>query len=423
MHLAPKIIVSLFFVLIAIAFLAPTLALHQEFQAQDAWLTFLATDSHLFLYFPTLGFIALAAFFLPTLVALDFYWQYSKLGKTRVALTMAAAFVISGFAAIAILSAENKPAWEITPATLYNDEAKPAGCALSENCQRLSIVGAYTNLRTVGKDRGNLKPFVRYCSVDTWIDEKVQVGPERLCIASTLADVNPQLSTDQVCCASQAKLVAAINAARTIPTAIPYPQYSDTPLRILQRGSSNPSRSYTADIHAAALPFKLFFFFVLLLASLAITLNFSKITDHYRAYLPGIEFGLLVGTPAVLFFPLMSQAFLFGNEALFGDMGHGIFSRLVPWLSLAFGLWTMLILLFFYRGRNKESELAAKIIGACLGAITLIKYEAIVSLLMKVVGVGAHWTVLLGVLTTAVFLTLFSGWKIATATKLDESRP
>lgn len=412
MRLAPKIIVTLFFVLIAAAFFAPTLFLYQEFQASDAWLTFLATDSHLFFYFPTFGLIALVAFFLPTLVALDFYWQHSRLGKTRVAIMVALAFAVSGLAAMAILSATNKPAWEIVPATLYDDKGEPADCATSGTCQRLSILDAYTNLRTVGQDRGNLKPFVRHCAVDRWIDERVQVGPNRLCIASTIAKTEPDLTSDQSCCAAQASLVKAINVARATPDETPLQHYLGTPLRFLQFQSADPKRSLTADVHAAALPFKLFFFIVLFLTSIAITLNFSKITTHYKNQLTGIELGLLVGTPAVLFFPLMSQAFLFGNEALFGDIGHGIFSRLVPWLSLAFGLWTMLILLFFYRGKNKESEMAAKIIGACVGAITLIKYDAIIALLMKFLGVGAHWTVLLTVAVLSVVVTIFAGWKI-----------
>lgn len=417
---ASKFIVSVIFALILVAFFAPTALLVHDFQPQQTWLTFLATDSHLFFYFPTFGLIALVAFFLPALIAFDFYWQHTKLGKARALFIIALAFAASGLSATAILSTANKPAWEIVPAAFYADRGEPSGCAQSGTCERLPVLDAYTNLRKVGQDRGNLKPFVRICSVDTWIDRRIQIGPERLCIASNMATREPKLASDQACCAAQARLVYAINTARANPETGGLAKFSGTPLRILQRRDHTPNRSLTADVHALALPFKLFFFFALLLVSAVISINFKKIKQHYDTHMGGIELGLLIGTPAVLFFPLMSQAFLFGNEALFGDIGHGFFSRLVPWISFAFGLWTMLILLFFYRGRSKQSEIAAKIIGASVGVITLIKYEAIIALLMKIIGVGADWTVLAAVALLSIMVTIFAAWKIATATSTED---
>ncbi len=84
-----------------------------------------------------------------------------------------------------------------------------------------------------------------------------------------------------------------------------------------------------------------------------------------------IEFGVIVGTAAALFFPFMSQAFVQSTEALYGVTGRGTFSLITPLLSLAFGAWTLLMVFFFYRRRDKEIEALGKLGSAIAGVVAV----------------------------------------------------
>jgi hypothetical protein len=136
--------------------------------------------------------------------------------------------------------------------------------------------------------------------------------------------------------------------------------------------------------------------------SLLLALRHQSIVHHYRPWLGDVEFGVLIGAIAAIFFPFMSQAFLQSSHALWGASG-GTFSAMIPGLSLAFGAWTLLILFFFYRRRDKQLELAAKLVGAAGGVIAVIKYDDIVALFVRGTGSGA------GTISLAVMLLLCLG--------------
>jgi hypothetical protein len=152
----------------------------------------------------------------------------------------------------------------------------------------------------------------------------------------------------------------------------------------------------TGLLHGLLLPLKVLFLLVLVAISILMTLHLRKIEQLYKPYLGRMETGLLIGTFATLFFPLMSQAFLQSVDAMVGDLGRGNFSNIVPILSFAFGVWTLLILLYFYRRRDKEAEIFAKIGGAAAGIVALVQYEAIIDFLVRAVGSGADWLFVVG---------------------------
>ena len=148
-------------------------------------------------------------------------------------------------------------------------------------------------------------------------------------------------------------------------------------------------RSLTAKVHAWLLPLKVFFLLVLLVISILLVLRHKAIQQHYQAAMARIEFSVIIGTAAVLLFPLMSQAFVQSSEVLFGISGRGTFSRLMPVLSLAFGAWTLLMVLFFYRRRDKELEAFGKMGSALGGAIAILKYTLVTALFVRLLGSGA----------------------------------
>ena len=67
-----RIFVAVVFIALGAAFLASTALLILEFQELD-WLTLVVAHSHLFLFFPVFGLLALIAFYLPSVVLTHLY--------------------------------------------------------------------------------------------------------------------------------------------------------------------------------------------------------------------------------------------------------------------------------------------------------------------------------------------------------------
>lgn len=417
MTLGSRLFVLFVFAVLSLSFFATTLTLASEFWEDGRWVDFLAIDSHLFIFFPTFAIIALIAFYVPSCALVDLYWHHVRFGRVRFTfgflVVAAAAWAITSI----ILSGANKPIWEIEPASLRADKGEPPGCvAAGTLCKRLPILNAVSNLRAVSQQRSSLKPFVRTCLPDPLIDRKVQLGPKRFCIASTLLSDAPLLIADPQCCQSQEALVKAVRTLRVTGTEAPPPglYYKFlAPLRMFQPHSADSTLSLTGQIHALLLPLKVFFLLILLAISLLLSLQYKGIQANYKSSLARLEMGVLVGTFSTLFFPLMSQAFLFSNEALVGEFGFGAFSRIVPILSFVFGIWTLLIILFFYRERDKEVELLGKISGAAAGIVALVQYESIVGFLVLAVGSGAKWYALAFLAGIALLIALLIMWLIA----------
>ena len=412
MHTGSRAFALLFSCLVGASFFATTLILAWEFWDEGTWVDFLAIDSHLFVFFPAFGVIALVAFYLPAAAFFDLYWHRLRWGKMRFVLGFSLAVAASWALASAILSSANKPIWDIPQQTLASDRGMPAGCAEGggNSCTRLPLLGALGNLRTVSQSRQSIRPFIRQCVKDPLIDRAARKGPDRFCLAATPMSGTPVLLDDASCCKAQDALIRAIGEMSDDRPARDFVSVLKSPLRIFERLNGHAGTSLTGDVHALLLPLKGLFFLTLLGISFFLTMHFDELQEFYAEYLPGIEAGVLIGTFAVLFFPLMSQAFLLANEALVGVAGLGFFSQIVPFLSLAFGMWTLLIMLFFFRGRNKETEIAGKILGAALGVVTLIQYEAIVGFLVRAIGAGADETGLVAIGLVGVGLALFARW-------------
>jgi len=262
------------------------------------------------------------------------------------------------------------------------------------DCTRLPVVQVVKNLRDVSQSRLGLRPLVRNCQTDPLIERAAQVGPKRYCMVTTPFSVSPALKTDQECCRAQQSFLAYVSGLQSSrlqgEVAEPFAPLR-LPLRFFEVEPSESNLSMTGLLHGLLLPLKVLFLLVLVAISILMTVHLRKIEQLYEPYLGRMETGLLIGTFATLFFPLMSQAFLQSVDAMVGDQGRGNFSNIVPILSFAFGVWTVLILLYFYRRRDKEAEIFAKIGGAAAGIVALVQYEAIIDFLVRTVGSGADW--------------------------------
>ncbi len=363
----PRLFVLLIFLCLGLSFLATTLGLAYEF-SDVGWLDLATMDSHLFLFFPTLGILALVAFYTPSCALVDLYWYHVRFGGVRFAIGVVMLGALSWVIADGLLASPKRSIWEISPQTLENDRGEPTDCAQSRGiCERLPILLALGNLRRVSEGRLGLSEFVRTCDHDDLLE--AVPGPEnkRFCFASTLLTSSPTLQTDAECCRAQARLSTAVSS----------------------EFNEDGRRSLTADVHRWLLPPKVFFLLILLAISVLLVARHKSVALYYPNSMQRIEAGVMVGTAAVLFLPFMSQAFVQSSEALFGVAGRGNFSLTVPLLSLAFGVWTLLTVIFFYRRRDKELEALGKLGSAVAGGIAILKYSIIADCFQRVLGSGA----------------------------------
>ncbi len=384
----PRLFVFLIFSCLGLSFLATTAVLAYEF-SDTGWLDLATTDSHLFLFFPTLGIVALVAFYTASCVLVDLYWRHVPYGKLRFAIGVVILASLSSLIATGLIASPKRSIWEIAPEALDDDRGEPRDCAPSQkSCARLPALLALKNLRRVSQTRFGLAEFVRTCDHDALLESIPGPDPKRFCFASTPLSDFPELQADAECCRAQASLSASISSE-----------------------FANPERrSLTARVHAWLLPLKVFFLSILLAISVLLVARHKAVAQNYPRSMRRIEFGVIVGTAAVLFLPFMSQAFVESSEVLFGVAGRGNFSLVVPMLSLAFGAWTMLTVLFFYRRRDKELEALGKLGSAIAGVIAVLKYSIITAFFERVLGSGASPYSILGLALASVLAAIVMLW-------------
>lgn len=382
----PRVFVIVVFLTLGVAFAAPTVVLAHEFW-DSGWFSLAAMDSHLFVFFPTLGVVALVAFYIPSAALADLYWRHIPLGRLRFTVGFLLLCGLSFAIATSLLASPKRSIWEIAPSVLTSDQGVGPTCPGSEVCERLPVLTALQGLREVSQSRWGLTDFIRSCDRDVFLEPAAAPERKRFCFASTRLTSSPQLQGDTECCRAQHLLSTAVSD-----------NYSHV-----------DRRSLTAQAHAATLPMKVFFLLVLLTISILLVLRHRAIEANYQASNQRIEFSVIVGTAAVLFFPLMSQAFVESVEALYGLTGRGTFSLITPILSLAFGIWTLLMVFFFYRRRDKDLEAIGKLGSAVAAALAVLKYGVVVAIFTRLLGSGATYASIgaLVVVCIAAIVALF----------------
>ncbi|MBC8051266.1 MAG: hypothetical protein H7X92_14135, partial [Chitinophagales bacterium] len=152
-------------------------------------------NSHLFLFFPTLGVLALFAFYIPACVFVDLYWRRIPYGRLRFVLGAAALIALSFYAAGITRSAA--PAlWQIAPQALQSDNGGAEVCApyttVSRTCEtcgvdniapericttRQPMLKAVREVRQVARQSFGLSPFVSACSTSPLLEPARRAAP------------------------------------------------------------------------------------------------------------------------------------------------------------------------------------------------------------------------------------------------------
>ena len=364
--------IFLVFAITALSFLATTAVLVWEFWSVG-WLTIANFYSHLFIFFPTFGIVTLIAFYTPACVFLDMYMRHVPWGRQRFLIGFLVAAALSLYLSNQLMSSQERSIFEVKPAVLKADLGEPPNCAATGTCERLPVLQAVDNVRHVSQSRIGVADLARNCRPDSLKDLPAQT--RRYCFVTTpLPEDRTEIGekqriADEDCCRAQARFTRAVKTLH----------------------DSN-GRSLTSYVHAALLPFKIFFAVVLLVISIMLAVRRKAMEQYYSHYLPGIERGVLVGAIAMVVYPIMSHAFLQSAALLyFGGGPQGGFRSVAPMISFLLGCWGLLILFFFYSRRDQEMQNLARMGGMIGSAVAVVKYDQIIDFSVRLFGSGASW--------------------------------
>ena len=365
MLLGVRVFISVVFGIIALSFLAVTAALIYEYRDVE-WFPIATFYSHLFIFFPIFGIVALCAFYFPAVVFLDMYWRHIPGGKVRFLIGAAVVAALSYGISHAMLQGTQRSLFEVPVARLLADVGDPANCnGASEPCLRLPGLTGLKNVRRMSQRRIGLSDLVRNCSPDPLIEPITERQPKRYCFVSTAATSSPILTTDAECCRAQQAYMAMTNE------------------------DSQKTRSLTGYVQGWTLGLKVFFLLTLVAISAMLAFRRKRLEQYYRPHMGNIEKGVLVGALAMLFFPVMNHAFLQSAAMLDVAGGSNNYRGPAPFISFLFGAWALTLLFFFYRRRDKQMEFLGRIGGVVASGIAILKYDLIISYFVRYAGSGA----------------------------------
>jgi hypothetical protein len=360
--------VGIVYTLLGASFLAASGLLIEEFRASDP-LAIVAAHSHLFLFFPVFGVLALAAFYLPSVVFTHLYWRHVAYGKLRLLIGLAVVAGLS-YAIARLVDAPPRAVWEVSPSALAGDQ-EACGRAGS-SCGRVPIVTALAEVRVRARERLGLGKFARNCKVDELLDPPEEMAKMRWCFpAGEMLDGN-------ACCAVQSRFAAAVAGMQAEPE----------------------RRSRAALLDAVFMPLRIFFVLILVAIGGLLAVWRHKLDTHYAELIPDIERGIIVGAIAMLFWPLMDYAYQQVANALFGR-SVGMQFR----LSLVIAPWALLLLFYFLRHLGAYSAIVAQISGVVVAAVYVLRYEGLNDWAVRLLGIGMD-----AVTVAIVVLTAFAGF-------------
>ena len=352
-----RIVVALAYLILGASFIASTGLLIHEFQGSD-WQSIVIAHSHLFVFFPLLGVLVLAAFYLPSVVFTDLYWRHLKFGKVCFLIGLVVLAAIS-YGVDRWLDVGAHDLWKVSPRALAADQGDPAGCSGGNaECRRAPLLATLANVREAGQKRIGLSKFARSCKTDALLEVPEEQDKERHCFPA-----NARLKA-AACCEAQHRFASEV-----------------------QRLSADPgARSLIATYDMIFLPLKIFFVLLLIAMGLLLSAWRNKLDQHYRDIMPAVERGVIVGAFAMLLWPVMDYGYQQTANVLYGRD-----SDLQLRLSLVFAPWALLLLFYFLQRLGKQGEMVGQIAGVVTAAVALLRYEELNDWAVRLLGVGAHW--------------------------------
>ncbi|MEZ5818436.1 MAG: hypothetical protein R3D44_15255 [Hyphomicrobiaceae bacterium] len=349
--------VALVFTLIGASFLASTASIWLEFQNTE-FLTILAANSYLFVFFPTLGILALVAFYLPAVIFTDLYFNGSSwFLKARFIFGTLLAIGASIWFADRLDQTPFRAAWEASPAALRADAARSQSCLDGSKLCVQPVLPTLVHLRETALDRNRLTPFARDCKRDEYTEANPDNRNVRYCFPA-----HAMLDADQCC-----KVGAAFAN------------------RLYRLWNDPATRSQAANLDRYLLPFKCFFIIVLVTIGLLLIAWKKTLRARYWRWQRQMELGLQIGAVAMLAWPVMDYAYQLTSDVLFGQ-----YMKLPLRLSLVMVPW-VLLLTFHFKDRLKEDARFGQILGTIASAVAFfVRGQDISDWSAKIVGIGGE---------------------------------
>lgn len=377
MSAGARTFVAINFIILGLSFIVTTGVLFYEFglQANTDWSALATYYSHLFLFFPTFGILALIAFFVPASILVDMYWTYVPNGKVRF---LAGYFVAILLALIggSILGGGGglKSMFEIKPEVLQADKGEPAGCGRAKNqsCMRVPPLDALAAVRREAKKRAGMSKFVRDCAPDPLIGDHPERETRRYCFASL------SLLDAESCCKAQRAFGTALSTMYL----------------------KEDNRALTGKVHQLLLPLKVFFLLVVFTIAILLVVRHKLLEEHYAIYLSKLQRGVLIGAAAMVVWPLMNLAFLQSSGLLYGTGYESVYRDVSPMILAAYVLWALMLIFFFFKSydrADKDMENMGRMAGVVGSIIAAANIQTIIDYAVRFAGSGATFWSLGGV--------------------------
>src|SRR5262245_59369581 len=257
---AAYIFVAVGYLILGAAFVASSGLVVYEFRDVD-WLSVVITHSHLFFFYPVFALLALAAFYVPSVVFTDLYWRHLRYGKLRFLVGMLVLAAASYWVA-KWLDAKPRALWEVSPGVLAADRGEPQGCGGSGGpvCLRAPMLATLQDLRQEGQRRLGLSKFARSCAIDPMLEAPDEMVRDRYCFPA-----RARLKGSE-CCEVQKRFADEVARLQADPR----------------------QRSLSGTYDAIFMPLKTFFVLIVIAIGVLLSGWRNQIDQLYRPMVPAI---------------------------------------------------------------------------------------------------------------------------------------
>ena len=364
---AQRFVAVLFFALAA-TFVVSTVLVLREFGDYDPMLI-LGGFSNQFVFFPTLGIVALAAFYVPATIFTDLYWHGTiTKGRQRFGVGFLVVVALSFTASEYLNGTKHRSLWELAPAKLQPRAGtrevcrQPAEMTTTNSDKvpscRPVLLDAFQDLRTRALSRVRLSPFARECNPDALVEPAAEQSVPRYCFpAHRLLDA-------RACCIMQRQLRDYTFAEWSTP--------------------GNLSAMASLD-RFVFLPIKCFFLMIILLIGILLIVRKRRLSKEYPDMLPAMERGLQIGALAMLPWLLMDYA-----QQLVTDVLYSPATGFPLRASLVLVPWALLLAGYFADRIQIELVRIVQLVSGIISFVAILNYRNVFDWSAKVLGVGAQ---------------------------------
>ena len=328
-----------------------------------------AAHSHLFFFFPVFGILALAAFYLPSVIFVDLYWRHLPYGKLRFLIGLVAmaglAYIVSTSCSISRRALSGRYRRTRSPPTRASHEA-----AVAAPVGGPPTLAVLANLRKEGQNRLGLSKFARTCEVDPMLEVPEEMDKERHCFPATAK------LKGNACCEVQRRFRAEISNLQADPR----------------------QRSLSGTYDQIFLPLKTFFMVIVVAIGGLLAFQRDQIDRHYGELVHTLERGVIIGGLAMLFWPIMDYGYQQTANVLFGRLEAGTQLR----FSLVIVPWALLLLFYFLRRLGKQGEMIGQIAGVVTAAVAVLRFEDLNDWAVRLLGIGTNMWIIGALIALAV---------------------